>query len=93
MCEAPAAGDITLDDAAAQLRPLNAADPNFYPRLRLKWPGATDDELTAWQAVRHARRSVRGDVPVIDQVESEYRRRFPAGPDPDMLEGAVVAQR
>ncbi len=75
-------GGVTLDEAAARFRRLNADAPHLFAAARIDFPAATDEELTYWQVVRYARAEGRNEPGGLARLVAEYRDRFPSGPDP-----------
>lgn len=81
-------GELTLAEAAAQFREVNASDPIALAEFRRMHPGADDDELTYRQVVHFAYAGPRWlaakRVPRLRQLEGEFHARFPAAaPIPD----------
>jgi hypothetical protein len=80
-------GDLTLDQAAERFRAVNAASPEAAGYLRALHPTATAEEATCWQVLRYTQTVVDPPdgamtSPPLARLLAEYRRRFPAGPDP-----------
>jgi hypothetical protein len=79
-----ARGRLTLLEAAARFRDLNAELPGFQrEQFRSVYPGRSDDERHCWQVIRFVRTELQ-DVPnavprVVGRLEAELQARVDRG--------------
>lgn len=79
--DALARGEITFAQAVDRFRAIAAGDPNALNWLRVKYAGASEDELHYRNVLGFVRRALEvGPLKNADRLarlEEEFRRRFP----------------
>ncbi|MFL5342289.1 MAG: hypothetical protein ACJ8F7_19250 [Gemmataceae bacterium] len=76
------AGRVTLAEASARCRELNAGTPYFLPECRRLYPTASDDELYCRNVMDTLRNQFPGESPVrscLTRCEAELERLRVAG--------------